>query len=184
MLLLLKLETTTQRLTVATPRDYLSVCLLHTFPPPTDSFPQHPSLLMGCQCLYTMMVLLSLLLLLPYTFLHFSLSVSLSFFFPLCSSRHRFPALSCSKLHHLLSLISPPGDYREQLHPHTVPCITPSDPGPELCPHLGISPSADVPQSSIAILFLQSLYPLVPPHLSSSVSAHITQFEMLFYSLL
>lgn len=109
MLLLLELETSTQRLTVATPREYLSVCLLHTFPPPTDRFPQHPGLLMGCQCLYTMMVLLSLLLLLPYTVLHFSLSVSLSFFFPPCSFHHRFTALSCNKIHHLLPPFLPLG---------------------------------------------------------------------------
>lgn len=80
MLLLLELETSTQRLTVATPREYLSVCLLHTFPPPTDRFPQHPGLLMGCQCLYTMMVLLSLLLL--------TLFFTLPFQYPSASFSH------------------------------------------------------------------------------------------------
>lgn len=45
----------------------------------------------------------------PYTVLHSSLSVSLSFFFPPCSFHHRFTALSCNKIHHLLPPFLPLG---------------------------------------------------------------------------
>lgn len=170
-----------QGLTVSMAWDCLSACLLHTFPTPCFwqlSRALNQVFSWRVQCLHPMMLLLSLPLLLPYSFLlSFPFSI-LQFPVPIFLLQpHVVPLFSPTAICTTPALNFTPETDEDSgcgrgSHSQSIPSITPPDSGLDCVPSWH-KPICRCPQwKSIAILFLQSLYPFVPPHLSPTESTH------------